>query len=180
MRMNVRIEPKLNTSDRQAQAKRGFTLIEVMIVIAILGVMGTIGIPAMQKWLHDGAAKNGAHSLMFHMKEARVTAMAESRKVWIVFDAYSYTYDADTTAAQTCLRCKKVNVAFDNFSSSLLMVAKNTTATVPANISFSSQGTAKNSTVDVVSSTSMNRVIINTVGRARRCNQQEVANNQCL
>jgi len=161
----------------------GFTLLEIMIVVAIIGIMGSIGIPAMQKWLHEGAVKNGAHSLMFHMKEARVTAMAESRKVWITFDAYSYTYDADTTpAGQTCGNCKKINIAFDQFSSVMRMFKATggvTTTLTPPNISFSSQGTAPNRTVDIVASTSKNRVTVNSIGRAYMCNQEQITSSTC-
>jgi prepilin-type N-terminal cleavage/methylation domain-containing protein len=182
VKMNIRIEPKLNTSDRQAQVMKGFTLLEVMIVVAIIGIMGSIGIPAMQKWLQDGAVKNGARSLMFHMKEARVTAMAESRKVWITFDAYSYTYDAVPTAGQTCGRCKKINITFDQFSGSMKMfkvVGGATTTLTPPSISFSSQSVATPRSVDIVSSTSKSRVVVNMIGRAYMCSQQQIASNTC-
>ncbi len=158
--MNLRIEPKLNTTVAHTQpnsSSEGFTLVEVVVVVAIIGVIALIGIPAFQEGLQKSAVKNLSRSIMFHMKEARVTAMAESRKIQISFDAYSYTYDS-----YTCNRCKKINVLYADFSSSI----KVTTNIVPPIFKFSSRGTIKPGSIMVTSGNYTSKVTVNSIGRA--------------
>ncbi len=151
------------------------------MVVAVLAVMGIVGLPAMRQWWDNGAAQNAAHTLMFHLKEARVTAMSESRRVYISFDPYGYVYDDPYAlpAGATCSSCRNVRVPFSEYSKGLHMAKKNTTNIPPATISFSSQGTASNTTVDILSGAVRYRVVLNTVGRARMCNDQQIQAGQC-
>ncbi len=161
-----------------------------MMVVAILALMGVAGIPALQQWWHDGAVKNAAHSLMFHLKESRVAAMAQSRKIWIAFSDPNncagvqgqtnlYIVDADTTPGCTCTSCKNLVVDLNSYANGLKMTKKNSATQLPPNISFSPRGTSVNASVDVLSGSSKNRVVVNIVGRAYMCNQNQIINNQC-
>ncbi|MDQ6974977.1 MAG: prepilin-type N-terminal cleavage/methylation domain-containing protein [Mariprofundaceae bacterium] len=168
--MNLRIDPNLTTSVSHTQpmgvipANKGFTLVEIMITVTIAGVLAFIGIPAFKENLEKGAVESISRSLMFHMKEARVTAMAESRKVSISFDAYSYTYDS-YAAGQSCRRCKSLNIPYADFSVNATVVKKNTTLP-PQPVSFASRGTAGISSIVISSGNHSANIVVNTIGRA--------------
>jgi len=66
-----------------ASNQRGFTLIEVMIVIVIIGVVSSIAIPAFSEWRDKQAVRSASQTLMSHLKQARVIAIAENRGVTI-------------------------------------------------------------------------------------------------
>jgi len=136
-------------------------------VVAIIGVIALIGIPAFQEGLQKSAVKNLSRSIMFHMKEARVTAMAESRRVNVSFDAYGYTYDTPTVTAgiiQPCKNCKNINVTYDSFSSNIIVKGKNTP--LPPTFTFKSRGTGTKASVIVLSGTYKATITVNGIGRA--------------
>ena len=150
--------------------QRGFTLIEVMIVIVIVGVMASIGIPAFSDWRHSQAVRSASQSLMAHLKQARVTAISENRSVSFTFASDSFTYDADTSG--TCGPCKNQSVSYSQFSSGLSITRSDNSLT-PTTKTFSSRGTSSSTTLYLCSSDKQKRVVINVIGRAYECSSDD-------
>ena len=68
------------------QRERGFTLIELMVVIAILGLLMAIGIPSFATWLRNVQIRNAAESLQSGLQFARTEALRRHERVsfWAV------------------------------------------------------------------------------------------------
>jgi len=143
--------------------QRGFTLIEVIIVMAIMAIVAVIAIPSFSANIEKQSVRNAAQTLLSHMKQARVRALAENRVVSIKFAVGSYVFDAGTTGVE-----KKVTVQYSEFSKNLSITKKNSSAK-PNTMNFRSRGTVGNTTVDFCSSGFTKRITINKIGRARLC-----------
>jgi len=148
--------------------QRGFTLIEVMIVIVIIGVVGSLAIPAFSSWRSKQAVRSGSQALLAQMKQARVMALAENRSVAIKFCDGSvrtgWVFDASSPKA-TCdpcvtLSCTENLMSLSQFSGSLTLSTNKTP------ITFFSRGTAGNGTVTLTAGSSSQQVVVNIIGRA--------------
>ncbi len=73
--------PKINTS--------GFSLIELMIGIVILGILAGIAIPNFQVWIQNSQIRNAAESIQNGLQRARAEAVARNTTVEFVFGADS-------------------------------------------------------------------------------------------
>lgn len=62
-----------------AAAKRGFTLVELLVVVGILGVLGTIGISGYVKHL-EKANKTAAKTAVDNLKGAMTSYMIDKKK----------------------------------------------------------------------------------------------------
>jgi type II secretion system protein H len=163
-----RIKPNLSRSGNIRQAgvsqlavyckgQRGFSLIEMMIVVIIISVLAAIGIPAFSSWKEKQAVSNAASSLLAHLKQARNLAVAENRSIRITFASTAYTFDADTTG--NCGTCKNNVISYSQFSDNLSM-SPATTRT------FTSHGTANSGTITLTASGSSKKIVMNIIGRA--------------
>jgi len=53
----------------------GYTIIELVITVAILGVLVSLGVPSFAEWLHNTQLRNGAESVLHGLQVARAEAV---------------------------------------------------------------------------------------------------------
>lgn len=65
----------------------GFTLIELMVTIAVLVIIATMAMPSFQKMISDYQLKKEVKETEFAIKENRAIAKAENRKIALNFSS---------------------------------------------------------------------------------------------
>jgi len=146
-------------------SERGFSLFEIIIVVAIIGIVSAVAVPTFSEWRARSAVDNASKALLANLKQARVMAMAENRSVSITFTSSSYTFDADLSG--NCGLCKSRVVPFSEFSKNL-KITKNDQSPA-ATQTFKSRGTTGNNTIYFCLQGFTKRISINFIGRAYLC-----------
>jgi prepilin-type N-terminal cleavage/methylation domain-containing protein len=65
----------------------GMTLIEVTIVVAIVGIMVAVGVPAFDNWMKTERVKSGARDLALGLQRAKSLAVRRGHNVIIAFNS---------------------------------------------------------------------------------------------
>lgn len=132
--------------------RAGFTLIEVLVVLAIIGIVSMIAIPGYLSWMPGIRLKTAARELYANLQKAKLRAIKEGRPIRVRFNngAGFYYFDLDNNNAQDTgeLRINLADYADVAFGSGNATQNWNGTATTQATvITFNANGTANSGSV---------------------------------
>jgi len=135
----------------------GFTLLEMLMVLAVVGIVLAFALSGVSSWQRRQAVGSAASMLLAHLKQARTLAVSENRQVSITFSSQGYVFDADTTGS--CTRCRNQSIDLTQFDASI-SVSPTTTRT------FSSRGTVNFGTITLDVHGVQRTITLNAIGRA--------------
>lgn len=72
--------------------QKGFTLIEMVVTMAIVGIVTAIAIPNFSKWKEKHQINGQAQKVYFDLMLARTTAVKSNNDVRVTFDTTAHTY----------------------------------------------------------------------------------------
>jgi len=83
---------RLKGLKRFLESKKGFTLIEMIITMTIIGIVSAIAIPNFSKWKEKHEINGQAQKVYFDLMLARTTAVKSNNNVRVTFDLVANTY----------------------------------------------------------------------------------------
>jgi len=100
---------------RFRKTARGFTLIELMVVIALIGILTAIAIPSYQTFMVRSRLKGAARQVMSDLMNARMTAVSLNQKVMVHIEGDGHTYKiwSDANNDGTVASSEGVNISKD-------------------------------------------------------------------
>ncbi len=168
------------------QKNTGFTLLEVMIVVAITGILAAIAVPSFQGMIETNRLKQAVESFQSDMQFARTEAIKQSVDIIVSrttgnAGAWCYGLARKIPASKTSCDCAETDTADADYCD-IKIVSGTGFSTInmdsaSGNSTFDfRRGTIGNNGVTFSTDNYAARVVFSAVGRVRICSPSTVAN----
>ncbi len=87
---------------KKKQQASGFTLIELMVTLAVLGVLVALAVPSFEALLQKQRVKNASETIFNFVKLARSEAIKQNTNVAFHFDNNNACYAIDDDSSTAC------------------------------------------------------------------------------
>ena len=101
---------------------RGFSLIELMVVVAIVAMLAIVGLPNYAIWVQNTAIRNATESVLNGLQLARSEAVARNTSIDFVVNANSGWTFGCATASATCPAVIQAKSANEGSSGTLVTI----------------------------------------------------------
>lgn len=159
---------KIFRSTGKMKTNKGFSLIELLIVIAIIGIMAGIAAPLFNKYRHNTNLKEAARDFSSDIALYRQRAVAENIHYKITFDqpANNYTVQKETASGSGVYIDLVPAVTKGTGVYGQVIIADDPTPTI-ASITFSPRGTMSAGTITLKHTIRLSTaaIITNITGR---------------
>lgn len=134
---------KKNCKTKQnGTVQKGFTLIELMIAIALLGIVTALGMPSYRTWIENTRIRNAAESIQTGLQKARFEALKRNVPVQFVLGANSAWTIGCVTVTANCPDPIEQRTSKEGSSASISIAAVPAAATT---VVFTNLGTVMQS-----------------------------------
>jgi len=164
--------------NKQASGQQGFTLIEMMIVIAIIAIVMSLAVPSFNEFFEKNRLKRAAEETYGLVTKARAEGVIRDTRMYVSVDTDEWCLgyataigcdctetvltEADACAVSIAGTPVRQVVSGSNFTG--------VTMTAGSNVSFNHiKGTAANGSVTLVADAWSLKITVSTVGRVRIC-----------
>jgi len=156
--------------------EKGFTLVELMVTVAIVGIIASLAVPSFSKMIERNRLKEAIESLKSDLMFTRTESIKRSANINVStkINGSSWCYgidtdnDTDNTNANTACDCATVGSCLVKTVDGSQFVG--TTLTAGENITFFfRRGSASNTNAILSTSNYSVKVIVSDIGRVRVC-----------
>ena len=120
---------------------KGISLVELLVVIALMGIMGSISMSGMLNWIPEHRLQSASRELYNNLQYARISAIKAGQDCYLEFNSPAEDQYSIKTATQTIK-----TIDLESYGSGMNF------ASAPAKVTFRPNGlsaTAGDSTVEV-------------------------------
>lgn len=143
-------------------SKKGFSLVELMIVIALIGIIAGIAVPSYQSYTRKSNFKSAVREVTSDLFYAKERGISENRNYRVSFtvDSGTYLVQRETTTAGTYETVQTRDISLgDNIKVTSAAFGGNTY------IDFQPRGTCTSGNVAVANNTWTATINLNNTGR---------------